>query len=257
MRRFLLALCALTLLSGCGGGVDASLLATAVRNTEAAGGAELAFQWTFHLPGSDQPVVITGSGVEDVKGQRAQITADVPTAGEMEVIADGFVMYMRFDPLSEMLDGKDWMKLDLERTNEQLGIEVDSLGQVGQGTAEQLQMLEQVSDGVIDEGRELVRGVEATHYSATIDLRRYTGRNIDKLIEITGQSQFPIDVWIDDDEVIRRIEWEQVLGQGQARMEIVAEYVRFGVPVDIEIPDDDDVFDATELAAQQLEQRLD
>ena len=52
----LLALLAIPLLSGCGGGVDASLFATAVRNTEAAGGAEVAFQWTYEVPGRGEPV---------------------------------------------------------------------------------------------------------------------------------------------------------------------------------------------------------
>ena len=36
--------------------MDASLFATAVRNTEAAGGAEVAFQWTYEVPGRGEPV---------------------------------------------------------------------------------------------------------------------------------------------------------------------------------------------------------
>jgi hypothetical protein len=40
-------------------------------------------------------------------------------------------------------------------------------------------------------------------------------------------------------------------------MTMIMEYVRFGVPVDIDIPDDDDVFDATDLAVQELEGELD
>jgi hypothetical protein len=45
-------------------------------------------------------------------------------------------------------------------------------------------------------------------------------------------------------------------GGQEMQMDIVAEYVRFGVSVDIDIPDKDDVFDATDLAAQALEQEL-
>lgn len=37
-------------------------------------------------------------------------------------------------------------------------------------------------------------------------------------------------------------------------MDITAEYVRFGGPVDIDVPDDGDVFDATDLVLQQLEE---
>ena len=61
MRRYLLALLALTLLSGCGGGADPSLLATAVRNTEAAGGAEVVFTMRMEAPGLPEPLEMSRS----------------------------------------------------------------------------------------------------------------------------------------------------------------------------------------------------
>jgi hypothetical protein len=265
MRRILLALCALTLLSGCGGGVDPSFLATAVTNTEQAGGAELAFRMTMHAPGADQEMVMTGTGVEDALGQQAHLNFNVPQLGEMELIADGFTMYMRMEALEAEL-GKEWMKIDLLRAWEELGIEMDSFSQVGQGASEQLGWLRAVSDGVSEHGRQTVVGVEATHYSATVDLRRYpelvpeaerevARQSVERLIEISGQSEIPIDVWIDDDQRVRRMEWEQVFSSGgtEVRGEMIAEYVRFGVPVDIDVPDEDDVFDATELGVQEIQ----
>ena len=36
------------------------------------------------------------------------------------------------------------------------------------------------------------------------------------------------------------------------KMEITAEYVRFGVPVEIDAPDAEDVFDATDIALRQM-----
>jgi hypothetical protein len=38
------------------------------------------------------------------------------------------------------------------------------------------------------------------------------------------------------------------------KMDVTAEYVRFGVSVDIDVLDDGDVFDATDFALQQMEQ---
>jgi hypothetical protein len=35
----------------------------------------------------------------------------------------------------------------------------------------------------------------------------------------------------------------------QMSMHIAAEYVRFGVPVDVEVPGDDEVFDVSELVS--------
>jgi hypothetical protein len=256
MRRFVLLLLAIAPLSGCGG-VDGSLFATAVHNTQAAGGAEIAFQWNYEIPGRDQPVVMLGSGVEDAGGQTAQITAHVPGGGELEAVGAGQVFYMRSDLFGEELRGKEWMKLDFDRVDKGLGIEIDSLGQVGEGTSDQLQALAQISDGVSDEGQETVRGTETTHYSATVDLRRLPGKGIDKLIELSGGSQFNVDVWLDDDERVRRMEWAQDLpGTGGVRMTMIMEYVRFGVPVHIDTPDDGDVFDATDMAIHSLQQQL-
>jgi hypothetical protein len=264
MRRILVALCALTLLSGCGGDVDPSLLATAVTNTEQAGGAEVAFQANMHVPGRSEPVVMTGSGVEDALGERASLKFVVPEAGEVEMVADGFTMYMRTGELESQL-GKEWLKVDLERAWEAAGIDMDSFG-LNQRPSEQLGLLRTVSDGVTDHGRETVVGVEATHYSATIDLRRYpelaaekdrevAQRSIDRLIEIGGQSEIPVDVWIDDDQRIRRMQMEMVFSEAgtDVRADMILEYVRFGVPVDIDVPDDDDVFDATELGVQEIQ----
>ena len=256
MRRILSLLFVLALLTGCGG-ADSSLFATAARNTENAGGAELVFQTTFSPPGGGQPVVMTGTGVEDLAEQKAQIQMQIPGAGGMELIADELVMYMHFDALTQELGGKKWMKLDLEHAYESLGIDMGGVTQVGQGTSEQLRMIGEVSDGITNEGREHVRGVETTHYSATVDLRKYPDEDIEKLIELTGQSEIPMDVWIDDDERIRRMEWRQSVAKGLEPGTFVAEYVRFGVPVDIDIPVDDEVFDATDLAVHGIENELD
>ena len=262
MRRILIALCALTMLSGCGGGVDASLLAAAVKNTEEAGGAEIAMQMTMESPGGET-VVLTGSGVEDALGRRADVTMTVPEAGEMRAIADGFTLYMGMDELESQF-GKRWVKIDLMRAWKELGLELDGLAQVGQGASQQLGLLKTVSDGLTDHGRETVVGVEATHYSATVDLRRYpevvpeaqreaVRQSMDRLIELAGQSEIPVDVWVDDSQRVRRIESEESMGDGVSG-KMVVEYVRFGVPVDIEAPDDDDVFDATSLSVREAQQ---
>ena len=256
MRRFLVVLLAIVPLSACGG-VDGSLFATAVHNTQAAGGAEIALQWNYDIPGRDQPVVMLGSGVEDAGGQNAQVTAQVPGGGEIEAVGNGQLLYMRSTLFGDELGGKEWMKLDFDRVDRGLGIEIGSLGQVGQGTSDQLRALGQISDGVSDEGREAVRGTETTHYSATVDLRKLPGKGIDKLIKLSGGHRFDVDVWIDDDQRIRRMEWAQILpGTGGVRMTMIMEYVRFGVPVHIDTPDDDDVFDATDLAIQEFQREL-
>ena len=68
--------------------------------------------------------------------------------GEIEVVADGLTVYLRTGML-----GNRWMQIDLERAGSSLGLDIGGLGQVGQGTAEQLEMLRSASEGVEDEGR--------------------------------------------------------------------------------------------------------
>ncbi len=159
------------------------------------------------------------------------------------------------------------MKIDMKRATSSFGLDLGGSGQVGQSAADQLRMLRAVSGDLSEEGHEQVAGTETTHYSATVDLRRYPDvmpeeqreaarKGVERLIELSGQSEVPMDVWIDGEERVRRMTWKQSMRQGpvEVKMDITAEYVRFGVPVDIDVPDDEDVFDATDLVLQRLEQ---
>jgi hypothetical protein len=267
MRRYVLALLSLTLLGGCGGAADPSLFATAVRNTEAAGGAEIVFSMRMDAPGMSEPLEMSGNGVEDASKRRGHFTFQSPMTGSMEVVSDDMTVYMRSDLFAAALGGKDWMKLDLRRAMSSFGLDLGSSGQFGQSAAEQLRMLRAVSGDVSEEGHDQVAGTDTTHYSATVDLRRYPDvmpeeqrdaarKGVERLIEMTGQSEIPMDVWIDGDQRVRRMTWNQSIRQGsmEMKMEITAEYVRFGVPVDVQVPDEADVFDATDLVQRQMEQ---
>jgi hypothetical protein len=267
MRRYVLALLSLTLLGGCGGAADPSLFATAVRNTEAAGGAEIVFSMRMDAPGMSEPLEMSGNGVEDASKRRGHFTFQSPMTGSMEVVSDDMTVYMRSDLFAAALGGKDWMKLDLRRAMSSFGLDLGSSGQFGRSAAEQLRMLRAVSGDVSEEGHDQVAGTDTTHYSATVDLRRYPDvmpeeqrdaarKGVERLIEMTGQSEIPMDVWIDGDQRVRRMTWNQSIRQGsmEMKMEITAEYVRFGVPVDVQVPDEADVFDATDLVQRQMEQ---
>jgi hypothetical protein len=60
----------------------------------------------------------------------------------------------------------------------------------------------------------------------------------------------------DADQRVRRMTWQRPMRQGSVEMKmgVTAEYVRFGVPVDVGVPDDDDVLDAPDVVLQQMEQ---
>ena len=82
------------------------------------------------------------------------------------------VSVMRSDLFGAALGGKDWMKIDLKRAMSSFGLDLGASGQFGQSASEQLRMLRAVSGEVSEEGHEQVAGVDTTHYSATVDLRR-------------------------------------------------------------------------------------
>ena len=53
---------------------------------------------------------------------------------------------------------------------------------------------------------------------------------------------------------VRRIEWDQTVREAgtEVRTEMVVEYVRFGVPLDLDVPDD--FVDVTELELDGMQQ---
>ena len=69
-----------------------------------------------------------------------------------------------------------------------------------------------------------------------------------RLIELSGQSTIPMDVWIDEEGLTRRIRYEQKLPDSST-MELTQEYFDFGVEVDVSPPSEDDVLDITDLMA--------
>jgi hypothetical protein len=221
----------------------------------------------METPGLPQPLEMSGNGVEDASTRRGHFTFESPMTGTMEMVSDDMTLYMRSDMFAAALGGKEWMKLDMKRAMSSFGVDLGGSGQFGQSASEQLRMLRAVSGDVTEEGHEQVAGTDTTHYSATVDLRRYPDvmpeeqreaarKGVERLIEMSRQSEIPMDVWIDADQRVRRMTMKQSIRQGsvEMKMDVTAEYVRFGVPVNFQVPDEADVFDATDLVLQQMEQ---
>jgi hypothetical protein len=70
---------------------------------------------------------------------------------------------------------------------------------------------------VTDEGPDTIAGVATTHYHALIDLDRYAAllpsdeqaaaqQNAHHLEQLTGSSSLPLDVWIDDSNLVRQLQ---------------------------------------------------
>ena len=267
LRHWLLAAAVALSLTACGGD-ELSLeaqVAEAATKTSAATSMRVALTAQARHP-EVGPTTMDGSGVVDAARNRVEMTMEMPPVqgqdlGAITVRGFGLDMYMKFDFLRKMVpQAKPWVVIDLEKVGQQMGFDFAALMQAGQtDPTQQLEWLR--GTGQIEEaGEEEVRGVETTHYRGVVDLEqaaeRFEGpraeaarRSIRQLVRLTGQKAIPMEVWIDDESLVRRMRWSQTLPQGtaQSRMTMTMEMFDFGVPVSIARPPAGDVMTLEQL----------
>jgi hypothetical protein len=286
-RLLLLALVTPALLLGAcgdddddGGSVDSDLLANAASATVDRGSSRIAMSGSISGPGLPGKVPIKADGVVDNAKRVGRLNFDFSSLAESipegsgldqasfkgEMIIDKLVVYMRFPFLAQLLpSGADWIKIDAEALSEAAGVDLGSFSQLGQTDPSQsLQYLRAVSGDVEEVGTEEVRGVETTHYKATVDLekvpdvlpedqREAMRKSIDALVKQAGTNEIPVEVWVDEDGLVRRMRqdfsFDAEGGQGKADFTVDIEMYDFGVEVDVEPPPEEDTVDITKLGA--------
>jgi hypothetical protein len=266
----LMLLAAAPALSGCStDSLTAQGIAQAAETTSAKGGAKVSMRTTTTIPGGGA-LEMSGDGVFDSKRRIGRMTMRfgglVPGGEAMtqEMIFDRFTIYMRSELFGAGLKpGKQWLKFDLAKLGKGLGIDFAQLGQVGQDPSQSMQMLKAIGGDVKNVGEEKVRGVDTTHYSATVDFKKLPAsapasdraavkKTVDNLIKLTGQRTVPVDVWVDGDKVVRRVAQtikNKVPGAGTMQVKMIMEYYDFGTKVDVKKPPADQVQDISDLAA--------
>ncbi|MDX6689943.1 MAG: hypothetical protein QOG15_1400 [Solirubrobacteraceae bacterium] len=248
-------------------------VARAADRTAAKGGVRVAIDQTITLPGQS-PISMTGSGVIDPKAQRGHITLDLSRipglpndirAGRQEVIFEHFTMYMR-SPLfaASLPEGKRWLKVDFIKAGRTAGVDLGALAQQRQDPTQALRYLEAASGDVKRVGAERVRGVDTTHYRATIDLLRYADvvpanerasvrHTMSQIVKLAGADSFPMEVWIGQDGVVRRMRQRirTLVAPGiRGTIDQRIELFDFGTRVRLQLPPPDEIEDATDSAAR-------
>jgi hypothetical protein len=109
-------------------------------------------------------------------------------------------------------------------------------------------------------GREDVRGVPTTHYKGVVELRRVADQfpelqpSVERLIQQTGIDRVPVEVWVDDDNLVRRMrqsyEGAQVGPGASMDMTSTVELYDFGTKVDVSPPPADETVDLSQLIGQ-------
>ncbi len=224
-------------------------------------------------------ITMTGSGEANFGAHEGQFELSVtglPAAAQQalggssslkinELFAGG-ALYMA-SPLfaGKLPDGAHWVKLDLARFSQALGLDPAAITSGGANPAQFLQYLTKVGAGSHVVGHEAVRGVQSTRYAASLDLLKAAeaepGTNVklareafSKLASEMGTTAIPVEAWVDGHGLLRKLAMTiNVSAGGQTLSEVVqVEYFRFGPTTAVSVPGPHDVFDITGQALQGL-----
>jgi hypothetical protein len=262
--------CAAAVVAGCGVQKTLDPVASAAAKTENAGGVKLAM--TVGVTADGKTFNVTANGVFDK--DQGDLTMDLSDALGAAGLngADGSVvlryvqeggdpvMYLNMPFLSSRLPtGQSWVRLDLEKAGKSLGVDLDQLmGQAGQNPSDVLDLL-RASGSVQEVGTETVNGDSTTHYTATIDLAKAAGvvgdraqQLVQSLIAQGAPSSIPVDVWVGDDGLVRKLTMDESLSaQGQpAEVTLDLELSDYGTEVNVTAPPADETLDLTSLLGQ-------
>lgn len=275
MKRIVAAIVgSVFVLSACGSPGSSSnplaVIVLAAEKTQEAGSARV---WMdMEMDGPAGVINTTGDGVFDMAGTQGHMTmemdmpdapAEMPELGTSEVVFDGTVMYMKMPSLTSQIPGsKPWVSFDLQQAGEKAGVDMGALMQAGGSDPTQsMEYLRGASGDVETVGEEEIRGIDTTHYRASIsfdkiveqapaDLRDRLEPTIEQLKEWVGSEEMPIEVWIDDQgRMVRQrqsIEYAAGPAAGSS-MKATMEMYDFGTAVEVEIPPASQVTDFREL----------
>ena len=221
-------------------------------------------------PEVPEGITITGDGAFDYANKRGSFTMVIPPVGGVEIgqiqaVFLGNVMYQKFPAqFAQFLGGKPWIKIDLAAVSEMAGVDINTIMQAQSSDPTQaLQFLRGAADDVTEVGKEELRGDDVTHYRATLDFQKAVAAAppeqqaaLRQAAEIYAGQKVPAEMWIDDEDRLRRMTYKVDLAMLQlpegaatagakptGTMDFNMELFEFGVAVDAAAPPPDQVTD--------------
>ena len=253
--------------SGAGGETDPVALIRAVsRQVEALDSMRMTFDMSIDAQG--QTISATGDGEFSTDPLAMHATyrfgelPGMPAGAEMELILDGSTFYLRMPDLAGAQGlPTEWVSMDID----EVAPGFDSLVALSQGQNDptsSFAYLKGITDAEVV-GTETVAGFETTHYRGSADMQEALDRlsaeadadarqALAQARKIMGTADVPIDVWIDEDGLVRRMSFSMEASAGAAgafSMRMNMEISEYDIDVELPIPAADDVTDLGQVMA--------
>lgn len=273
--------------SGCGVSSSIDPVARAAALSTNASGYRVGLSMRITAPGLPTAITGTGAGSFDVPDHTGSLTLAIALGNSPQVVQalgsstlriqeliDGDTLYLKLPAgiTSKLpsLDARPWLKLDLTNAASTAGSSGLSslLGNPGSSNPSQLlQYLRGASGGSMTNlGGQVVGGIQTTHYRGEIDLDRVAAslppasrasarQAITALEQATHLHQIPVDVWVDNQHLVRRmrVSFSETLPTGPALgTEITVDFLQYGPQAPPSLPPASQVSDASGLLGSGL-----
>ena len=258
-------------------------VAEAADKMAASGGARVDGELTLRGTGFVLPLTIDGAiSFEDDESKSEMDLAErgIPgaTARQLEearramglplrLITRGNELFLN-TPRVERERGQDrvrWLKVDYDEVDEEGDLDFSGINQMSEVSPDaMLRFLRTVADAR-ETGSRTIDGVATTRYTATVDIRDYPDtveperreaaqRTVEALTKAWGSPTHRVNVWIDDDGLIRREQMTYSFTDGgeKVRARALLDFLDVGRPQEIAFPDDDEVVDVSDELAGYL-----
>jgi hypothetical protein len=258
--------------SGCGGGGGSgAAMVTPVTRAAYVTAREPGYRFDLTLDVSFEghSTAITGTGSIDERDQRGTMSMQVGGQTLTMLIEKPYI-YMQIPDggVSTVGQGKPWLRANIDVYSQALGSS-NPFGSNDVGAEQMLGFLKS-SGQVSDLGSQTIGGVRTTRYHALIDFGRYAAtvapaqraaaqKYADTLQRITGSSSLPIDVWIDEQQRVRRIylQMQMCIMQKHLNESLTMDLYDYGrQPASIQPPPASEVTDITSELKSQTSQVL-
>jgi hypothetical protein len=231
-------------LAACGGTATSDSLDDVAKET-----AESSSRVEMTYESSDGAFRGSMSGAFDYAGERAHITefevvesepfvGDEPQPKEVRTV--GGTDYLRYE-----LDSKTyWVKETAERGGDPISLLFPVPGGAGD-PSDVFSMVLRASDKIEKLGTEELRGDDATHYRASVDLKELAkevpAAQRDEFLDgMPGDKSLPVEVWVDEESRLRRVSIREEFMKG-ATMLMSFDLFDHGINVDVDPPPADQV----------------